>query len=344
MEVKHKKDTRFLFTFDYELFLGPETGSIERCLLVPTERLLDLGRKYGVKYVFFVDTLFLIKLHEESKYIQHLDADYRNVVTQLKKASLEGHEIGLHLHPQWYYSSYDTKNNRWLLDYKHYKLADCSFIDIEKMVRLSCELINEITGTPPLSYRAGGYSAPNTKEFWDLLRDNGIRYDTSVIMGEQSNTSFQSYDYSYLISPIPFRFSYKNTVVDAEGHFMEFPISTLVVSRLFRAIVEKPLIKIYHNYLSVFGDGKGVGFLYDKQIPTSQKPGLLDPIRLRSSVDFRNAVWAKKFIKNGIRKQYPYIVFIGHPKNQTEYSLKKIEQLLKNRQFAAKVITFRDIV
>ena len=55
-----------LFTFDYELFLGANSGTVEKCLLEPTNLLINLFDKFSIKNaIFFVDTSYLIRLEQE---------------------------------------------------------------------------------------------------------------------------------------------------------------------------------------------------------------------------------------------------------------------------------------
>ena len=56
---------RILLTFDYEVFFGRSTGSVERTMLEPTEALLELADRYGVKLVFFVDAGFILRLRPD---------------------------------------------------------------------------------------------------------------------------------------------------------------------------------------------------------------------------------------------------------------------------------------
>ena len=42
-------------TLDYELFLGPKTGSVDKCLIEPTYNLCKVVSKHGSKMVFFID-------------------------------------------------------------------------------------------------------------------------------------------------------------------------------------------------------------------------------------------------------------------------------------------------
>ena len=56
-----------LITFDYELFLGEQSGAVTQCLINPTDRLLASLNSYGLKALFFIDTVFYItdKFYED---------------------------------------------------------------------------------------------------------------------------------------------------------------------------------------------------------------------------------------------------------------------------------------
>ena len=57
-----------LLTFDYELFLGEKSGSVDRCLIEPTNELMRVFDKYRIKNaIFFVDTTHLLRLQEMSE-------------------------------------------------------------------------------------------------------------------------------------------------------------------------------------------------------------------------------------------------------------------------------------
>ena len=57
-------------TFDYELFFGETTGSVEGCMIQPTNNLLAISKKYSIPMTFFVDVGYLIRLEAES--VKHL--------------------------------------------------------------------------------------------------------------------------------------------------------------------------------------------------------------------------------------------------------------------------------
>ena len=51
-------------TFDYELFFGEETGTVEKCLIQPTNDLLDLCERYSISMTFFVDVGFFYSIRK----------------------------------------------------------------------------------------------------------------------------------------------------------------------------------------------------------------------------------------------------------------------------------------
>ncbi len=51
-------------TYDYELFFGEESGSVDKCMIEPTNELLKIAKEFNIKMTFFVDIGYLIKLKE----------------------------------------------------------------------------------------------------------------------------------------------------------------------------------------------------------------------------------------------------------------------------------------
>ena len=55
---------QLLLTFDYELFLGGKSGTVNNCLIKPTDLILKLLKKNNLSSIFFVDTIYLYRLKE----------------------------------------------------------------------------------------------------------------------------------------------------------------------------------------------------------------------------------------------------------------------------------------
>ena len=87
-------------SFDYELFFGSDTGTVDNCMIKPTAQLMDLAKKHNVPLIFFVDAGYLFHLKNHFNH-DACKLDFDKISTQLKQLSEAGHEIALHVHPHW---------------------------------------------------------------------------------------------------------------------------------------------------------------------------------------------------------------------------------------------------
>lgn len=330
-----------IITFDYELFLGPYPGSVEKCLIEPTERYLNLARLLNIKYVFFVDVLFLLKLKELTVLYNNLESTYLSIVMQLKQAALEGHDLQLHLHPQWYYSNYN--HDGWQMDFTHYALIDCPVHDVEVMISSGCKLIEEICGVRPNAYRAGGYSFPNSQTILDIFEKEGIKYDSSVLLGCCDEGSFQKYNYSSVKDFKYYTFRENNAIEDKNGIFVECPITCTSFSELYCSIKLKLNLYVHRESTKISGDGKGIGVLSKKTL--RKRKGLsklFERRHVKASLDYTNAYFLKNLYEKVTKNQGSLFVIIGHPKNATEHSYKILKKSII-RKSIGDIITFRDM-
>src|SRR3990170_6172300 len=95
-----------IFTIDYEIY-GNGDGSLKGLVYEPAQKLKGIFDKAGAKFVVFVEVAEMEKI-EASK----TDSAIDEVKNQVQELHRQGHEIALHLHPQWYNASYE--NGRWL--------------------------------------------------------------------------------------------------------------------------------------------------------------------------------------------------------------------------------------
>ena len=180
-------------TLDYELFFGTKSGSVDNCIIKPTEALLKIVEPYDIKFVFFVDVGYLVKLEEHKEQYSELQDDYLKITSQIKYLAKKGHGIELHIHPHWEDSYYD--GNDWAFDTSRYKLADFSSEKIERIVTKYTKSLTRISGQTPKAYRAGGWSAQPFKEIGKALKANDIYIDSTVFPGGYYESSAQYYDF-----------------------------------------------------------------------------------------------------------------------------------------------------
>ena len=88
-------------TYDYELFFGEPTGTVEKCIIEPTNLLRAIAQRTGIKMVFFIDVGYLKKLIAFKDQFPNVKAEHDAIIDQVKKLVAEGHDCQLHIHPHW---------------------------------------------------------------------------------------------------------------------------------------------------------------------------------------------------------------------------------------------------
>lgn len=69
------KRKKIILSFDYELFFGDKSGTVQKTLIEPTNALLDTMDKAGLKGTFFVDVMMLKYLKQVGA--ERTDSDYK---------------------------------------------------------------------------------------------------------------------------------------------------------------------------------------------------------------------------------------------------------------------------
>lgn len=150
-------------TFDYEVFLGKQSGGITSCLLEPTNKIISVLKKHNVEATFFVDFSYIMSIEENEKEL------FDNIIKQLKSIIHQGSSIQVHLHPHWF----GFKEGFFVHDYSPSKIEFFlkNIIDfIDKELSISCS-----------SYRAGSLDNSTLLELEPGLLSLGFTSDSSVL-------------------------------------------------------------------------------------------------------------------------------------------------------------------
>lgn len=217
-------------SFDYELFFGKAAGSAEKCILEPTQKLIDLAKAHKVPFIFFVDAGYLMQLKNHS-HIKQCNEDFIRVSSQIKQLSLLGHEIALHIHPHWEDSCYE--NNQWIINTKRYKLADFKNEEIDRIVSTYHQAIKDIIGKPCKSYRAGGWCIQPFELIKKALQANHIFTDSTVYNNGFHSSHAHAYDFTKAPDLAEWKFEKDPCVVNPLGCFTEIPITPDLIPPLF---------------------------------------------------------------------------------------------------------------
>lgn len=247
-----EKDKKLLLTFDYELFLGKDSGSIEKCILEPTNRILDVLSQNLSKALFFIDANFLLRAKKDSSRI------YKSISDQVLKILNSGHDIGLHIHPHWIDAQYLQGKDRWsLTDYSYYRfhalsrtqqnnIFDSTLSELQSIARLFSEQYKID------SFRAGGWCIPPSFAFVEYFKKYSIKYDSSVIPGFSKNSlPLSYYDFRDVPNDPCWRFDKDVTCPNNGGKFIEIPVTTFKINPIHF------LINRFKNKQGICGDGLG---------------------------------------------------------------------------------------
>lgn len=247
-----KRAKEIILTFDYELFLGKETGNVKETMIEPTDKLLSILEKNGSKLTVFWDVLHYYRLLELGNKIRELSDDRGLIENQILELARRGHDIQLHLHPHWLDAQYE--NNKWIFSYDRFKLHNLSDENNE-------EDINTITGCVSISkklmedlirkvkpdykvnaFRAGGYLIEPFEKLKQALQKNEIRIDSSVCTNLFNCNENFSFDFRSYPAKQKYRFEFSPKRIDNGGYFCEIPITTVKIPAL---------INIYFTFLRI---------------------------------------------------------------------------------------------
>jgi hypothetical protein len=319
-------DKKVHITFDYELFFGESSGSIGKCILEPTEKLIELAERKKVKFVFFVDAGFIFSLKRSSEH-EKCKKDLELVSAQIKKLSSLGHEIALHVHPHWEDCVFE--GNAWKIVTKRYKLSDFTENEIEEIITKYHNCLKEITGIPCSSFRAGGWCIQPFSKIMKALVENRIFIDSSVFKNGFHDFTAHSYDFTNAPDLEDWHFEADVCKKDREGRFKEIAITRDKISPLFYFSLYLKMRLRPEEYKPV-GDGswlKDKKKIYKQFYSSTNHFACCDGYfasRLRSILE--------RVEKEGKKR----MLVLGHPKSLANCSFKYLESFIeeaKNMNF-----------
>lgn len=316
----------FMHTFDYELYLK-KSGSVQKCMLEPTEKLMEAFSQVGGRATFFVDTLFLQLLQKENP------QEYQRVAKQLIQLVEREHRVELHLHPSWL-AAEKLNDNEWMIqDFSRYSLFHFTQDEVNDFFESGISLIKEILRPVDSDYmvtafRAGGWSVGDGQSVIKAMKKYNIRIESSVAPGMfRPKNNVQYFD---------FRRSPKNrahwffkehpSLPNEEGELVEIPITTFKIWP-YKAVIRKFKKRSWHKQrgmdVNVYGDGQGMSI---SDILSSKQ-------RLGENI---NKFLLPKFIMYTLQDVIPgelekakskTINTISHPKNISTTSIEEIHSL-----------------
>jgi hypothetical protein len=308
-------------TFDYELFFGKNTGTVQKCMIQPTEDLLSLSIKYDVPMTFFVDIGYILQLEKYKTKFPVLEEEYQLICEQLKKILAHKCDIQLHIHPHWEKSFFDGQ--KWVINTQScYKLSDFEPEERERIIRTYKAKLDSFKTIPSFAFRAGGWCIQPFHLLQDIFKELEISLDSSVFSGGHFEAGEYSFDFRTAPKKSYYRFEDDVCKEEKTGFFEEYAIASHRYSPLFywRLYI---FGRIFPSKYKMVGDGT---FLDQ---PGRKKEVLTNFTHNHVSTDGFYATVLQKCTENYLRKGEEHMVIIGHPKGNTLDSIQKLEKYIQ---------------
>jgi hypothetical protein len=307
-----------ILTFDYEVFLGRETGNIEKSVINPVNSVLQIFRENNARAVFFVDAAWLLFIKEKFM------SDYEKVESQLKEIVASGSSVELHLHPQWINAS--VKGNNIVFDSdSNYRLHSLNNEEILNLFEQSINLLSSITGEKINCFRAGGWCIEPFSQIKAAFDKYNIKNDFSVAPGLFLNEG-EIFDFDYSKAPdLPFYKFEENTQKPVpSGKYTEVTVSTYLNNPVYR-LINKILLKIAKD--KIFGDGKGIKEKSVNSLGSWYRRMMFSSAMLTTDKIY-NLLF--KFLVNSHFRRHDLLVVVSHPKTLSAEGLKNIHYMCEN--------------
>ena len=236
-----------IITNDYEI-MGNGRGDVDKILIKPTEEILKLCNKYHVPHTLFVDVMEYNKFieAEENGWLSPTYNAGSKIRTQLRRAVASGHDVQLHIHPQWI-GAQPVQDDHWKVNYDYWRLPNVpggpgSIDDPDSLrgiiasgKRTLEELIQpKKTDYACIAFRAGGYCIQPEKDVLAVLREQGFLIESSVSTGRTVKQEHTQYDFRSAPNDMPYwPIANSVTEVAVNSDLIEIPIFTNKVAPRF---------------------------------------------------------------------------------------------------------------
>lgn len=307
------KKKKVILSYDYELFFGDRSGTVQKSLIEPTNLLLDAMDVAGLKGNFFIDWLMIKYLHLERE--ERAQNDYVAIVNQLKDIVARGHRIELHIHPHWVDAKYNGDGTWNFDDFTHYSLSSFSNEEVTQMFAEGSKLLTSIAREVRpdykiVAFRAGGWAVQPFELLKEGFEENGIRIEASVAAGVYGKNLHSTYDFRAAPDKEVYYFEDDVCKEVAGGRYIEVPI-TCYQRRFVNKVLDK-LTNLFTDRLDFITDGTHSRKEDEKLCKSIPKPTDTYKLMLGFRMCPLNTIL---YLFQSHRK---IVCFLHHPKDQTK--------------------------
>lgn len=333
-------------TLDYELF-GNGKGDVFKHIIEPTNKILEIAKQYNAVLTIFFEVVEYWRIKQEWEngntmgYAQNPTAAMEK---QILEAIKQGHDVQLHIHPQWVDAKWTEKG--WEVDDSSHRLSHYERegeYSLENLLRKGKETLEALINPLNPEYRcvalrAGGYNSQPSERIVSAMRNTGLKIDTSIYPGGHMTSVVEEYDYRQVPRDKGFWNVDSKLEVESEQNsdIHELPIMSIFVKRWRKyASMER--------FKSMLSNTRQTKALYDMKVTRSgdtKKKTLMD--KLKFFFEKECQTWdfcllppaTHKMFHKEMKKQTDRTRFtlVGHPKSFMEGESMKftLKMLSKN--------------
>lgn len=312
-----------LFTLDYELY-GNGSGDVFKHIIEPTEKILAISNKYDVKLTFFFEVIEYWKLREEwnrGNKMGYQENPIEAMENQIKKAFRQGHDIQLHLHPQWVDACW--RDGKWNVNLEQWRLGGYSGEGENSLVNLlkrGKQTLEDLLKPIDPNYkctaiRAGGYNIQPSKQIVLAMEEAGLKIDSSIYPGGKETGTLSHYDYTN-IAPTKGLW-HVGEQLEEPGHtdIIELPIVAFPMVRLKKFMTWERVRGFLQNSQSAKDS-------LEAKTSSTNKSSRWDKIKYFFQTEWQTWDYClfspsqhKGFLKKIAKQDRDVYVLVGHPKS-----------------------------
>ena len=318
-----------ILTVDYEVF-GNGQGCVKHCVVEPASRLLRLADRFDAPVTLFAEAAEFMAMEREMG-----PGAVRDVREQLAGAVAGGHDVQLHLHPQW--QGAKKRDGGWELDLDRWRIGDLQEDEIEDLIAVSRAWLDDVAfartpGGHCLAFRAGNWCIQPSAAVVRSLGRQGFRVESTVVPGMRRSERGQWSDFRSA-PDLPFWRVESDVCRAGASGLWEVPIVSARVPRLEQLAAELQARKTENSRFAPNCSGSYATRSGGLDRVTANVRKLLDLGLAKldfSTMPARTLVtitedWLRRF--DDPRRPTP-IVAIAHTKNWTDRSTSHLTEYL----------------
>ena len=330
---------RILLTLDYELF-GDGSGDVFKHIVEPTSIIADVAEQYGAKLTVFFEVVEYWRLKQEWESGNHMGYEHnpaKAMAQQVVDLMKRGHDVQLHLHPQWVDARWE--DGRWIVNLDNWRLSyfKSPTMSLKQLIADGKRTLEEIIKPDIPDYecvalRAGGYNVQPSQDIVEIMRELGLMADSSVVPGAVEQGALSKYDYR--VAPLDVGVWNVNDILetpsDMPSQIKEFPVVAFPVIRFLKFMSITRIKSIFANRKSAQASFSA------KTADNTGGGGIMKKMSFFFKKEYQTwdyclfPKWMHRYFLRKISKQNEREIFvvIGHPKSlvttdSLEYMLKK---------------------